>query len=167
MIVCNNCSYRNREGYYYCEDCGFPLDASAKDRTNTQQLKEDDIVLSARATWGTARLTESSQILLQVNDSKAEPIHLSVAARSVVGREDVSSNHHPDIDLVPFGGLEKGVSRSHAMIQRSEDTLTIVDMGSSNGTYLNGQRLVSNQPRVLRDGDEIRFGKLVTRIFFK
>ncbi len=166
MIVCSNCTYRNREGYFYCEDCGFPLADSMRDRTATRQLDSEENVLSARATWGTARLTDASQILLQVTDAKS-PIQLSVVARSVVGREDVSSDHHPDIDLVPYGGLEKGVSRNHAMIQRSEDTLTIVDMGSSNGTFLNGQRLVSNQPRVLRDGDEIRFGKLVTRIFFK
>ncbi|MEO0564900.1 MAG: FHA domain-containing protein, partial [Chloroflexota bacterium] len=61
---------------------------------------------------------------------------------------------------------EKGVSRVHAVIEREEDTLTIMDMGSSNGTYLNGQRLAQNQPRVIRDGDEIRFGKLTTRIYF-
>jgi len=40
-------------------------------------------------------------------------------------------------------------------------------VGSSNGTFLNGQRLVPNQPRVLRDGDEVRFGKLVAHIYFK
>jgi pSer/pThr/pTyr-binding forkhead associated (FHA) protein len=67
---------------------------------------------------------------------------------------------------MPFGAIEKGVSRIHATIERSEDTLTITDLGSSNGTYLNGQRLIANQPRVLRDGDEIKFGKLVTHIYF-
>ena len=46
-------------------------------------------------------------------------------------------------------------------IRRGEDTLTLVDLGSVNGTHLNGQRLVPNQPRVLRDGDEIRLGRLV------
>ena len=53
------------------------------------------------------------------------------------------------------------------MFERSEGTLTIVDMGSSNGTHLNGQKLMPHQPRVLRDGDEIRFGKLIAKIYFK
>ncbi|MCS7071755.1 MAG: FHA domain-containing protein, partial [Anaerolinea sp.] len=63
--------------------------------------------------------------------------------------------------------FEKGVSRLHAAICRQDETLTIVDMGSSNGTHLNGQRLIPDQPRVLRDGDEIRLGKLVAHIYFK
>jgi hypothetical protein len=166
MIVCTNCQHRNREGYLYCESCGFPLDASQKDRTSTRQLERGNAVLSAKATWGTARLTQSSEILLHIDEAQ-EPVKLAIDRRSIVGREDISSDNHPDINLVPYGGLEKGVSRNHAMIERSEDTLTIVDMGSSNGTFLNGQRLVANQPRVLRDGDEIRFGKLVARIYFK
>jgi pSer/pThr/pTyr-binding forkhead associated (FHA) protein len=67
----------------------------------------------------------------------------------------------------PFGGADQGVSRRHAEIRRGEDTLTLVDLGSTNGTHLNGQRLIPHQPRVLRDGDEIRMGKLVFHIFFK
>jgi pSer/pThr/pTyr-binding forkhead associated (FHA) protein len=59
------------------------------------------------------------------------------------------------------------VSRVHAAIERSEDTLTLIDMRSSNGTLLNGQKLVPDQPRVLRDGDEVRLGKLVAHIYFK
>lgn len=166
MIVCTHCQHRNREGYLYCENCGFPLDTKMKDRTSTRQLEQDNIVLSAKATWGTARLTQSSEIFLHIDEAE-DPVKLAVDRRSVVGREDLSSNNYPDINLVPYGGLEKGVSRNHAVIERSEDTLTIADMGSSNGTFLNGQRLVANQPRVLRDGDEIRFGKLVARIYFK
>ena len=137
-----------------------------KDRTSTHRLEDNNSVLSAKATWGTARLTPLSEVLLHV-DSAKEPIKLKLSGRSVIGREDDTTTNHPDINLVPYGGLEKGVSRVHAAIERGEDTLTIVDMESSNGTFLNGQRLVSNQPRVLRDGDEIRFGKLVTRIYFK
>jgi pSer/pThr/pTyr-binding forkhead associated (FHA) protein len=85
----------------------------------------------------------------------------------ILGRADSSSTQVPDLDLTPYGALEKGVSRMHAAIHRSEDTLTLVDMGSVNGTHLNGQRLIPEQPRVLRDGDEIRLGKLVAHIYFK
>jgi pSer/pThr/pTyr-binding forkhead associated (FHA) protein len=85
----------------------------------------------------------------------------------ILGRADSSSPRQPDIDLTPFGALEKGVSRMHAAIEKSDDVLTLVDMGSSNGTHLNGQRLRPDQPRVLRDGDEVRLGKLVAHIYFK
>jgi len=93
---------------------------------------------------------------------------ISPDKRLVFGRSDNDySSSKPDIDLTPFGALEKGVSRRHAIIEPSEDTLMIMDIGSSNGTFLNGQRLMPNQPRVLRDGDEVRLGRLVAHIYFK
>jgi pSer/pThr/pTyr-binding forkhead associated (FHA) protein len=121
---------------------------------------------AVRSTWGTARLEQNAEVLLHVSESQS-PIRLAPNVKSIVGREDLENNNHPDVNLVPYGGLEKGVSRVHAMLERTDDTLTITDIGSSNGTYLNGQRLVRDQPRVVRDGDEIRFGNLVTRIYFK
>ena len=72
----------------------------------------------------------------------------------------------PDIDLSVYAAADKGVSRRHATIIRRENNLNIVDNDSPNGTYLNGQRLVANQPRVLRDGDEVRLGHLVLRVSF-
>lgn len=166
MIICNNCVQNNREGSIFCENCGVPLKQSIVQRTRTRQLEKSTNILSAKATWGTARLSQKSEVVLHIMDSKT-PVRLEAEGQSIIGREDQSSNNHPDINLIPYGALEKGVSRIHAMIERSEDTLTITDMGSSNGTFLNGQRLVSNQPRVIRDGDEIRFGKLIARIYFK
>ena len=60
----------------------------------------------------------------------------------VVGRGRMQqSSVLPDLDLAPFGAAEQGVSRRHAVIRRGEDTLTLVDLGSTNGTHLNGQRL--------------------------
>jgi pSer/pThr/pTyr-binding forkhead associated (FHA) protein len=41
-----------------------------------------------------------------------------------------------------------------------------MDNGSSNGTFLNEQKLIANQPRVLRDGDDLRLGFLVLTVHF-
>ena len=52
---------------------------------------------------------------------------------------------------------EERVSRRHAMVNAQDDgELWLVDLGSGNGTYLNGRRLV--QPTLLRDGDRIEIG---------
>lgn len=166
MIICSYCGHKNRQGFLYCENCGNPLDSELGRYANTRKLNRSTGGLAAKATWGTARLSQRSEILLHVGDAK-EAVRLNISGRYLLGRLDSSSTSKPDLDLMPFGALEKGVSRIHAAIDRSEDTLTITDMGSSNGTHLNGQKLVKNQPRVLRDGDEIRLGKLVTHIYFK
>ncbi len=54
------------------------------------------------------------------------------------------------------------VSRRHAEIEISNATLLISDLGSTNGTFVNGERI--DQPRELRDGDEIRIGAVVWRL---
>lgn len=47
------------------------------------------------------------------------------------------------------------VSRRHALLRRSDDHYTCVDLGSSNGIYVNGQRVNSKQ---LHDGDILQVG---------
>ncbi|NRF93956.1 FHA domain-containing protein [Paenibacillus frigoriresistens] len=51
---------------------------------------------------------------------------------------------------------EAGASRLHAEISKIEEGYVIKDTGSTNGTYLNGEQLVTYQPYPLKDGDEIR-----------
>jgi predicted component of type VI protein secretion system len=54
------------------------------------------------------------------------------------------------------------VSRRHAEIQVSNGDILISDLGSTNGTFVNGERI--DQPRTLRDGDEVRIGAVVWRL---
>ncbi|MDQ0898601.1 MULTISPECIES: DUF6382 domain-containing protein [unclassified Paenibacillus] len=51
---------------------------------------------------------------------------------------------------------EAGASRIHAEIIKIEEGYVIKDTGSTNGTYLNGEPLVTYQSYPLKDGDEIR-----------
>jgi pSer/pThr/pTyr-binding forkhead associated (FHA) protein len=48
------------------------------------------------------------------------------------------------------------ISRHHCLIRLGTNEATVVDLGSSNGTYLNGQRVRSQA--ALRNGDEIQVG---------
>ena len=48
------------------------------------------------------------------------------------------------------------VSREHALVKRTGQKLQITDLGSSNGTFVNGERLTGS--RELSAGDEVRLG---------
>jgi two-component system response regulator AtoC len=52
---------------------------------------------------------------------------------------------------------EPHVSRSHALLRRQGPTVTIEDLGSRNGTWLNGRR-VASKPELVSGGDVIRVG---------
>lgn len=58
---------------------------------------------------------------------------------------------------------DETVSQLHAVVERYPSGWCIRDVGSRNGTYLNGDRIVGDH--ALRPGDEIRAGQ--TRIVFK
>ncbi len=166
MIICPHCAHQNREGALQCEACGRGLSTAVPPTRPTQKLDSESSELTARATWGTARFKENTPIILRIRDTQ-DSISLEATKQLVVGRADDSNTRQPDLDLTPYGALEQGVSRNHVIILRSEHALTITDLGSANGTHLNGQRLIADEPRLLRDGDEIRLGRLVAYIYFK
>ena len=168
MKNCPYCGYSNREGEFFCIDCGRQLIDEGIDPKSTRQFAnlQDQSASNVPVSWGTIAVDQASAIIIHIRDA-AEPLEVKLADVIVLGRADDSSPRQPDIDLTPYGALEKGVSRLHAQIERGEDVLTLVDIGSSNGTFLNHHRLEKNQPRTLRDGDEIRLGKLVAHIYFK
>lgn len=117
--------------------------------------------------WGTARFNARTNLILTVRHNSAQLVlNANEVEELVIGRFDPDSKTGPDIDLLPYDAIEKGVSRRHAAIMRYNGALNIVDLNSGNGTYLNGQRLVAQQPRMLRDGDEIRLGHLAIAISF-
>jgi hypothetical protein len=84
----------------------------------------------------------------------------------VLGRKDDQSDKQVDVDFAPFGALDKGVSRYHAIIQITHDRLTIKDFNSSNGTLLNGALLKPMFAYRLRHGDELTLGGLRLHVHF-
>lgn len=95
-----------------------------------------------------------------------ESLLLPRVEQIVLGRSTPPDSKKLHIDLTPYGALPHGVSRTHALISISDDRVTITDLNSRNGTYLNGQPLSSHEPRILRSGDEIRLGNLVVYAYF-
>lgn len=72
-----------------------------------------------------------------------------------IGRPDAKTGTSPDISLE----WDDAVSRRHARIVRGSDGDYIEDVGSSNGTLLNGQPIAVNSPILLKDGDVITIGE--------
>ena len=164
MITCPNCRHINSEGLLYCEYCGIELNSDMS--THTDEVTESPDETRDGVTWGSAHIGGTTALKF-IFDDTGMTIMLRPKSSLMIGRKDETTNTIPDIDLAPYGAIERGVSRQHSRLDVTEGTVMLTDIGSSNGTYLNGQRLLPNQPRILRDGDEIRFGKLVTHISFQ
>ena len=134
-MKCKECQMENIEGALFCEECGAKLE----EKPELVETAAAQLVL-ASPDGGTLEIPEKTEV--------------------VIGREDPISDVFPDVDLTDLGGMEKGVSRRHAVIHHSGADYTVEDMGSTNGTYVNKKRIQPHAPQAIKPGDEVRFGKL-------
>jgi ABC-type multidrug transport system ATPase subunit len=75
-------------------------------------------------------------------------------------RPEIIIGRDPNVDItIP----SPAVSRRHARLTRDGEGYSLEDLGSSNGTFLNDQRLLDR--RLLKTGDRVRFGQAVTLIY--
>lgn len=103
------------------------------------------------ARWGTA-LTGAVQSAMP-----APPVPVLMLPRGP--RTVFSIGRSPNCDL-PLG--DPTASWNHAELRRTEDTWVLVDLGSKNGTRVNGWRVDSGF--TVRPGDCVRFGRVVYRL---
>jgi DNA-binding response OmpR family regulator len=83
-----------------------------------------------------------------------------VGTRWMIDRSDMIIGREEDCDIVL---PSRQVSRNHARIRRSGGRHILEDLGSKNGTFVNGQEMT--EPHTLRDGDEIQIA-LSFKLFF-
>jgi hypothetical protein len=83
---------------------------------------------------------------------------------NLVGRWDPDTEAFPEVDL-DADDPEAKVSRKHALIRIADGKISIEDIGSLNGTYVNrGKRLQPGTPVDLKAGDEIIIGKTFLKL---
>jgi len=79
------------------------------------------------------------------------------AGRSwLIEKETLTIGRDEDCDVVL---VERQVSRHHAQIRRTDSRHVLEDLGSKNGTYVNGRQVTG--PYTLQDGDEIQIALCV------
>lgn len=73
---------------------------------------------------------------------------------NTIGRRETNDIAIPD----PY------ISGSHATITASEGKFTLTDTGSTNGTFVNGEKLAAHDSKELADGDEVKFAEVVVKL---
>jgi pSer/pThr/pTyr-binding forkhead associated (FHA) protein len=145
-VHCPECSFVNTDGANYCQKCGAHL--AAPDSTG-------------EPTTATYRIGETGEIEpVQIEEVVASGAGLVVRAGGgrvgetfPVEGERLSIGRRPDSEVFLD---DVTVSRDHALLVRRGDDYWLDDCGSLNGTYVNRQRVDSQQ---LADGDELQIGK--------
>lgn len=169
MIECPSCGRRHRPGTLFCSECGVYLSTGGPLRT--EPVPERELPSRQASLWPREPIEESS-------DTPAIPLHVEVISTGQqielppiatvrIGRLDAANDIAPELDLTPVVQHGDGVSRLHCRVHQRGSTYLVEDMGSANGTFLNGQRLTPYLPFALQHGDELQLGRLKMRIILE
>lgn len=83
---------------------------------------------------------------------------------NLIGRADPNASIFPEVDLTVHD-VQTKVSRRHARIFRQGDTFFIEDLGSANGTSVNGTlQLSPRAPQPLHNGDVVKLGETMLKV---
>jgi hypothetical protein len=163
-LECPNCSRKNRAKDVFCYACGHLLEEIVRHDTRTfhtatQELYKDEY------------FGEDSLLILRSPNGKTRfEIRPQLQRKEIViGRSSEAQTVHPNIDLADVQGAELGVSRLHLALIYDEtlNVLQIHDLGSANGTSVNGQKIHPSERRILRNGDELALGKLILKVRYQ
>lgn len=166
--ICNLCGQHNPPDELFCVDCGTSLaDVSVVDPSLIQSAEESDDAAVEQVdgqTDGQARRNQApvggARTVRDMDPVQAAPCALRfpwgrvpVVGQLGVGRESGFSPISRELDSFTT------VSRRHAVVGAAQGQWTVRDLGSTNGTYLNGERLAQGETRAISNGDQVGFSR--------
>lgn len=156
------CKNKNDRNAVVCIHCGASMDAQHPGPTATTKNAERPELVSAKITEAPiddAKIPEDGIAVYAASTSK--PVYLRFDKELVFGRaSDDEPLEEALLDLTGLGGYQKGISRRHAKIRRTEDGYEIMDLASTNGSWMNDERLVPNKAYPLASGAQLRFARM-------
>jgi hypothetical protein len=143
-VYCPECGFQNPEAANFCSKCGAALVRETGGADTTMAYTPDELEeTSPLEDLG----VDGPALVVRSGGGRAGEHFLPTSDRTTIGRS-------PDCDIFLD---DVTVSRRHAVLERSDDSFTIEDQGSLNGTFVNRRRI---EPRAeLSDGDELQIGK--------
>ncbi|MEO7371454.1 MAG: FHA domain-containing protein, partial [Ilumatobacteraceae bacterium] len=171
IVDCPNCGLSNDAGNLFCEQCGY--DFTTGQAPPKVEVDEPPASADAEPESGVkwVVVVEVDQAWYGLKGSLADQPCPAASSSTValtqhtalIGRSSQSRDIHPEIALEG----DNGVSRRHAQLVRDGDDLAVLDLSSTNGTYVVPagseptdvtDAIEAGQPTALHDGDRIYLG---------
>lgn len=162
-LVCPSCEAENLPGTLFCVRCGTYLPSGGPLRTEPLPDQEDGKPARPRQDGSDGEEEKALNIEVEVLNT-GRRVLLSADREILVGRLDAAHGIFPELDMTTDGGLEQGVSRRHARIYTRDGTCFVEDLDSTNGTFLNEERITPYLPYAFRDGDLLMFGTMRLKV---
>ena len=172
MIACPSCKHEELVGALYCSECGAelfraedsPRSTAAYENWKTKGMLDPQPTPAVRAE--AIQEISEAQVVLRVLDT-GQTIPLEGNGEFTLGRISGNQPILPDLDLTAYKAYDGGVSRLHATVTITEREVTITDLGSANGTRINGKKITAHQAYPLSHEDILSLGKFKAQVIIK
>jgi hypothetical protein len=146
--ACPKCKTPRSAADRFCETCGHDFEATPPPVRTWELVIEVDRAYHERFAAG-------DMVVPQDVAPRCLPMD---AAELRIGRFDPASNGN-EATRISGAARDPALSRSHAVLRRRADgSYAIEDLGSTNGTEVNGRLIDAGRPVALADGDRVHLG---------
>ena len=168
MILCQNCLHEEMLGAMFCSECGVQLIYVAGISTSAVRLTTSKLWAKQASMQSHPEPVTNPDALISLSIiSTGDCLPLSGQDEVTLGRLSEGQPVTPDIDLTPYKAYEAGVSRLHASIRMIEDLVVVTDLGSANGTRVNGMQITPHIPYPIKHGDILTLGKFKIQLLLR
>lgn len=168
--ICPVCKRENEPKAVVCAHCGARLEDPSMDsghqtKTTDMQALTPEMIKEWSFKEAVVPEVPENGIAIYV-EGEAKPAYIDSRREFVVGRK-AGTTTELLMDLAPFRGYSLGLSRQHVVVRRVRDGYEVMDLGSVNGTWLNGERLVPHKPYPLYSGSHLRLGHMQIFVLYR
>jgi pSer/pThr/pTyr-binding forkhead associated (FHA) protein len=142
-VYCTNCGHHNRDDARFCSKCGSPLETDTTLSLTPVEIEEEP---GDEFPFPHDELEPGQGLLLVKRGPNAGSTFLLEKELTTCGRGTESDVFLDDVT----------VSRKHAEFHRRDGAFFVNDVGSLNGTYVNGEQVEETK---LANGDEVQVGR--------
>lgn len=144
-MTCSQCGESVPAHANFCPNCGGAVDHAESHEDTTAAIDPGDLDPSHEIDE-LPTLAPGTGMLVVVRGPNA-------GSRFLLDRDTTTIGRHPDSDIFLD---DVTVSRRHAEVMRADDAMHVRDLGSLNGSYVNGERVEQAE---LATGDELQIGR--------
>ena len=166
MITCKLCGSREYHGAFFCSECGSQLVLLTDKNINTLVVPSQARGLEFDISNTIPKKLLENKTFILYSPEQEEVIPIPEQDEFTIGRIVEGQVITPDVDLNPYEAYDKGVSRLHATIRINPEnnTIHVIDLGSANGSSVNGFEIPANSEVPLNHGDVLSLGKFYMKV---
>jgi len=166
MISCKVCNNQEYHGVLFCGQCGSQIAFISDKKVDTLVYPTQIRGLEMDITDTIPKKLLEEKIFILYSTERKEVIEIPDQVEFTIGRFVEGQVITPDVDLNQYEAYDKGISRLHATIRvnTKKNSIHVIDLGSANGSSVNGYEIPANSEVPLNHGDVLTLGKFNMKV---